>query len=112
MTQELYLIDPELTHAKLHIQLMVSHLLKHDLEMLFMFFCTLRVHKDVVNEHHNKLVQLFHEHRVHECCRPKPTDRRRQATRESGGPEPLSIDPATRTRPEVEVRWVCHLTYT
>jgi hypothetical protein len=27
-------------------------------------------------------------------------------------PEPLSVSPAARTRPEVEVRWVCHLTYT
>jgi hypothetical protein len=53
MTQELYLMNPELTVAKLHIKLMVSQSLKHDLEM---FFHTLRVNKDVVNEHHDKLV--------------------------------------------------------
>jgi hypothetical protein len=46
------------------------------------------------------------------CCRPKPIDGRRQATRELGGPEPLSGGPAARTHPEVEVRWACHLTYT
>jgi hypothetical protein len=46
------------------------------------------------------------------CCRPKLTNGRRRATRESGGPEPLSIGPAARMRPEVEVHWVCHLTYT
>jgi hypothetical protein len=46
------------------------------------------------------------------CCRPKPTDGRRHATREPGGPEPLSVSPAAHTRPEVEVCWVCHLTYT
>jgi hypothetical protein len=46
------------------------------------------------------------------CCQPKPTDGCRQATRELGGPEPLSVGPAARTRLEVEVRWACHLTYT
>jgi hypothetical protein len=45
-------------------------------------------------------------------CWPKLTDGRRQATREPGGPEPLSVGPAARTRPEVEVHWTCHLTYT
>jgi hypothetical protein len=45
-------------------------------------------------------------------CRPKPTDGHRQATREPGGPEPLSVGLVARTRPEVEVRWACHLTYT
>jgi hypothetical protein len=48
--------------------------------------------------------------RARMCCRPKPTNGRRQATREPGGPEPLSVGPAARTRPEVEVRWACHLT--
>jgi hypothetical protein len=46
------------------------------------------------------------------CCRPKPTDECRQATRESGGPEPLSVRPAARTCPEVEVCWAYHQTYT
>jgi hypothetical protein len=50
--------------------------------------------------------------RARMCCRPKPTNGCRQATRELGGPEPLSIGPAARTRPEVEVHWACHLTYT
>jgi hypothetical protein len=50
--------------------------------------------------------------RARTCCRPKPTDGRRQATREPGGLEPLSVSPAARMSPEVEVRWACHLTYT
>jgi hypothetical protein len=50
--------------------------------------------------------------RARMCCRPKSTDGRRQATREPGGPKPLSVGPAAHTRPEVEVRWACHLTYT
>jgi hypothetical protein len=48
----------------------------------------------------------------HRCCRPKPPDGRRQATREAGGPEPLFVGPVAHTRPEVGVRWACHLTYT
>jgi hypothetical protein len=50
--------------------------------------------------------------RARMCCRPKPPDGHQQATRESGGLEPLSVGPAARTRPEVGVRWACHLTYT
>jgi hypothetical protein len=45
-------------------------------------------------------------------CRPKPPDGCRQATREPGGPEPLSIISAARTCPEVGVHWARHLTYT
>jgi hypothetical protein len=45
---------------------MVSQLLKHDSEMLFMFFRTLRIYKYVVDEDNNKLVQLRHDYRVHE----------------------------------------------
>jgi hypothetical protein len=33
------------------------------------------------------------------CCRPRPTDRRWQATWEPGGPKPLSIGPTARTCP-------------
>jgi hypothetical protein len=39
--------------------------------MLFMFFCTLRVHEYVINEDHDKPDQLRHEygvHEVHEVC--------------------------------------------
>jgi hypothetical protein len=46
------------------------------------------------------------------CCRLKPTDERQQATREPGGPEPLSVGPAAHMRHEVKVCWACHLTYT
>jgi hypothetical protein len=36
------------------------------MEMLFMFFLSFRKDQDVVNEDHDKLVQLFHENRVHQ----------------------------------------------
>jgi hypothetical protein len=41
-------------------------------EMLCMLFFILGVDQDVINEHLNKLVQLWHEykvHQVHEMCR-------------------------------------------
>jgi hypothetical protein len=37
-----------------------------------MFFHTLRIYKNVINEHHDKLGQLQHEnivHEIHEVCR-------------------------------------------
>jgi hypothetical protein len=37
---------------------------------------------------------------------------RREATRELGGPEPLSVGPAAHTRPKDGVRWAFHLTNT
>jgi hypothetical protein len=66
VTQELDFGQPELTLAKLCIQLMIMQSLKHNAEMLFVLFLTLRKDQDVVNEDHDKLVQLFHENRVHQ----------------------------------------------
>jgi hypothetical protein len=46
-------------------------MLKYNLEVFFMFFHTLQIYKDVINEHHEKLVQLRYEdrfHEVHEVC--------------------------------------------
>jgi hypothetical protein len=45
---------------------MITQSLKYNAEMLFMLFLTLRKYQDVVNEDHDKLVQLFHENRVHQ----------------------------------------------
>jgi hypothetical protein len=69
MTQELNFTQPELTLAKLHIKLMITQSWKHNVEMLFMLFLTLKKDQDDVNEDHDKLVQLFHEIRVHEVNR-------------------------------------------
>jgi hypothetical protein len=40
VTQEWYFLDPELTLAKLGVQLVLSWLLKYNSEMFFMFFHT------------------------------------------------------------------------
>jgi hypothetical protein len=45
---------------------MIMQSLKYNAEMLLMLFLTLRKDQDVVNEDHDKLVQLFHENRVHQ----------------------------------------------
>jgi hypothetical protein len=42
---------------------MITQSLKYNAEMLFP---TLRKDQDVINEDHNKLIQLFHENRVHQ----------------------------------------------
>jgi hypothetical protein len=61
MTQELNFAQPELALGELRIKLMITQSLTHNAEMLFMLFLTLRKDQDVINEYHNKLVQLFHE---------------------------------------------------
>jgi hypothetical protein len=51
---------------------MVTKLLQNNLKVLLMLFFILGVDQDVINEHHDKLVQLRHEygvHQVHEMCR-------------------------------------------
>jgi hypothetical protein len=45
---------------------MITQSLKYNAEMLFMHFPTLKKDQDVINEDHDKLVQLFHETRVHQ----------------------------------------------
>jgi hypothetical protein len=71
MTQEWYFLDPELALAELGIQRVLSWPLKYNSDVFFMFFHTLRIHQNVINAHHDKLVQLQHEnqvHKVHEVC--------------------------------------------
>jgi hypothetical protein len=45
---------------------MITQSLKYNAEMLFMLFPTLRKDQYIINEDHDKLVQLFHENRVHQ----------------------------------------------
>jgi hypothetical protein len=45
---------------------MMTQSLKHNAEMFFMLFLTLKKDQDVINKDHDKLVQLFHENRVHQ----------------------------------------------
>jgi hypothetical protein len=64
--------QPESTHAELDIELMVTKSLQNNSKMLRMLFFTLGIDQDIINEDHDKLVQLRHEygvHQVHEMCR-------------------------------------------
>jgi hypothetical protein len=55
VTQEWYFLDSELALAELGVQLVLSQALKYDSKV---FFHTLRIYQNVINEHHEKLVQL------------------------------------------------------
>jgi hypothetical protein len=56
MTQEWYFLDPELTLAKVDVKLVHSQPLKYNSEVLFVFFYSLQIYKNIVNEYHDKLV--------------------------------------------------------
>jgi hypothetical protein len=65
-------LQPESTLAEFDIELMVLKPLQNNVEMSRMLFFTLKIDQDVVNEDHDKLVQLRHEygvHHVHKICR-------------------------------------------
>jgi hypothetical protein len=72
MSQKWNLLKLECTLAELGIKLMVMKSLQNNLKMLFMLFFILGVDQDVINEYHDKLVQLRHDygvHQIHEMCR-------------------------------------------
>jgi hypothetical protein len=58
MSQKWNLLQPEFTLTKLGIKLMVTKSLQNNLKVLIMLFFILGVTQDVINEDHNKLVQL------------------------------------------------------
>jgi hypothetical protein len=45
---------------------MISKSLQDNPKVLLIFFLILGVDQDVINEYHNELVQLWHEHRIHQ----------------------------------------------
>jgi hypothetical protein len=72
MSKKRNFLQPEITLAEFDIELMVPKSLQNNAEMPCMLFFTLGIDEDVINEDHDKLVQLRHEyriHQVHEMCR-------------------------------------------
>jgi hypothetical protein len=72
MSKKWNFLQPESTLAELDIELMVTKSLQNNSEMLRMLFFTLGIDQDVINEDHDKLLQLRHEygvHQVYEMCR-------------------------------------------
>jgi hypothetical protein len=72
MAKKWYFLQSERTLAELGIKLLVAKSLQNNTKVLIMIFFILGVDQDVINEDHDKLVQLRHEygvHQVHEMCR-------------------------------------------
>jgi hypothetical protein len=71
MSKKWNILQPKSALAELGIELMVLKSLQNNSEMLRMLFFTLGIDQDVINKDHDKLVQLRHEHgvhQVHEMC--------------------------------------------
>jgi hypothetical protein len=72
MSKKRNFFQTESTLDEFGIELMVPKSLQNNVEMSCMLFFTLGIDQDVINEDHDKLVQLRHEygvHQVHEMCR-------------------------------------------
>jgi hypothetical protein len=72
MSKERNFLQSEITLAEFGIELMVLKSLQNNTEILHMLFFALGIDQDIVNEDNDKLVQLRHEHgvhQVHEMCR-------------------------------------------
>jgi hypothetical protein len=72
MSKKWNLLKPECILVELDIKLMVTKSLQNNSKMLLMLFFILGVDQDVINEYHDKLVQLWHEYgvyQVHKMCR-------------------------------------------
>jgi hypothetical protein len=72
MSKRRNFLQSESTLAKFGVKLMVLKSLQNNTEMPQMLFFTLGIDQDVINEDHDKLVQLRDENRVyqvHEMCR-------------------------------------------
>jgi hypothetical protein len=66
MSQKFNSIQSKLTFREFGVQVVVSQFLKNNMEMFSMIFWILGVDQNVINEDHNKFVELLHEDKVHE----------------------------------------------
>lgn len=66
MTKEHNLVQLEFSFSELHIKFYFPQNLLYSPQILPMLFYSLRVHKDVVDEHNHKIVQVRFEHAVHQ----------------------------------------------
>src|ERR1044072_3121754 len=65
MTKKLDFFHPEFTLRSISIKLLLSQNIQHLSQVLCMFFFTLGVYQDVIDEHHHKLIQERPEHTIH-----------------------------------------------
>jgi hypothetical protein len=66
MTKKCNFYQPKFTLAEFGIQLVSFELFQYQSQMLLMFFFGLGVNQNVVDKYHNKLIQVFHKHLIHE----------------------------------------------
>jgi hypothetical protein len=66
MPKKRNLLQPECTLAKFGVELVVMKSLQYNPKMLLMFFFSPGVGQNVINEYHDKLIQLRHEHGIHQ----------------------------------------------
>jgi len=62
MSQLVYLNLKETTLVELSIQLMLPQQPQHYIEMLDMLFLIFRIYKYIIDEHNNKLIQIWMQH--------------------------------------------------
>jgi hypothetical protein len=65
MSKKRIFLQSESTLAELDIELMALNSMQNNVEMSHMLFFTLGIDQDVVSEDNDKLVQLWHEYKVH-----------------------------------------------
>jgi hypothetical protein len=66
VSQEFHTLQPEFTFGELSIKLMISQMLKDNLEMFGMFFLVFGIDEDIIDKEHYEFVELRHKHGVHE----------------------------------------------
>jgi hypothetical protein len=66
MSKKQNVLQLESTLVELGIELMVSKSLQNNSKMLCMLLFALEIDQGVINEDHDKLVQLQHKHEVHQ----------------------------------------------
>jgi len=65
MTKETHFMQPKITFRQLSIQLLLLQGLQHNPQMLCILLLRLRLHQDIIYEHHHKLIQIRMENSIH-----------------------------------------------
>jgi hypothetical protein len=62
VAQEFFIIQPKFTFGELGIQFVVPKTLENNVKMCGMLYFIFGIYEDIINEDHNELVKLGHEH--------------------------------------------------
>jgi hypothetical protein len=64
--EEFHTFQPEFAFGELSIKLVISQTLKDNSEMFGVIFLALRIDDNIIDKDHDKIIELRHEHGVHE----------------------------------------------